>query len=82
MKEKILERDRHCIYCLKPLCIKTIKVDRYLPHQNDEHNFVASCSNCFENKKGKLPLDFILEKVENEKQASRTKQNFTSNSKI
>ena len=67
LKLKILHRDRQCLYCRKPLCKKTIKLNEYIPGDNSEHNLVASCHDCFHKKGNSMPLNFIQEIIKGKK---------------
>ena len=66
----LLERDKICVYCQKPLDIKTVTIDHTIPKSkggsNDLSNLAASCKDCNSKKQDFLPLNFIMKRIEDE----------------
>ncbi len=60
----VLERDKECVYCHKPLDIRTATIDHLIPQcKNGTHelsNLVAACKECNHTKDNLLPLEFII----------------------
>lgn len=61
------EFENKCFYCGKPLTLKNVEVDHFIPWSfiKDDNlwNFVLSCSECNNNKRDKLAQDRYLERL-------------------
>jgi len=68
LRMRILDRDKHCVYCGKELNKYTITLDHSIPQskggEDTMENLVASCKECNADKADMLPQDFLERKHE------------------
>jgi 5-methylcytosine-specific restriction endonuclease McrA len=67
LRQKLLARDKHCLYCGKVLDKYCITIDHYIPTSkggtDSLDNCLAACKDCNNEKSDLMPLNFILARL-------------------
>jgi 5-methylcytosine-specific restriction endonuclease McrA len=75
-KSIIRRTAKRCAYCNKKLKKHEITIDHLVPialgGTDEYNNIVPACEACNNKKSGKLPLNFIIEKIDNERKRLRS----------